>query len=107
MYICIYIYYCFPLIYSIYILHTDIDTYMYIIIGGFNIHIYIIPYIHGLELIFTDWTDTEDIIYLYLCYGSPESGGNFYKRTGRKRPRGCRRFVLLSNSLENYVLDIF
>ena len=39
---------------------------MYIIIGGFNIHIYIIPYIHGLELIFTDWTDTEDIyIYIY------------------------------------------
>jgi hypothetical protein len=48
-------------------LHTDIDTYIRIfIIGGFNIHIYIIPYIHGLELIFTDWTDTEDIyIYIY------------------------------------------
>jgi hypothetical protein len=52
---------------SIYILHTDIDTYIRIfIIGDFNIHIKIIPYIHGLELIFTDWTDTEDIyIYIY------------------------------------------
>ena len=48
-------------------MHTDIDTYIRIfIIGDFNIHIKIIPYIHGLELIFTDWTDIEDIyIYIY------------------------------------------
>ena len=62
-------------------MHTDIDTYIRIfIIGDFNIHIKIIPYIHGLELIFTDWTDTEDI-YIYLYCGSPESGGIFYNRT--------------------------
>ena len=47
-------------------------------IGDFNIQVYIIPYIHGLDLhvIFTDWTDTEDI-YIYLYCGSPESGGIF------------------------------
>jgi len=62
---CIYI---LSLNYSIYLYnaHRYWHLYTYIIIGGFNIHIYIIPYIHGLELIFTDWTDTEDIyIYIY------------------------------------------
>ena len=66
----------------LYIAHRY-DTYIRIfIIGDFNIQIYIIPYMHGLELhvIFTDWTDTEDI-YIYIYCGSPESGGIFYNRT--------------------------
>ena len=55
----------------LYIAHRYWHFYTYIIIGGFNIHIYIIPYIHGLELIFTDWTDTEDIyIYIFILWFS-------------------------------------
>ena len=40
-------------------------------IGDFNIQVYIIPYIHGLDLhvIFTDWTDTEDI-YIFILWFS-------------------------------------
>ena len=73
-------------------IHCDVTlTGIYIrifTIRDFNIQIYIIPYIHGLDLhvIFTDWTDTEDI-YIYLYCGSPESGGIFY------RHGMCFRFI--------------
>jgi hypothetical protein len=107
MYICVYIYF-FPLLTTVFIYYTLILTHICIfIIGGFNIHIYIIPYIHGLELIFTDWTDTEDIyIYIYtmVLQKAEETSTTEQKEKGQEDAEGL---FCCQTLLENYVLDIF